>query len=235
MIIKTITKSEAEKCLNKLIETGFTLTDLNAEDLALRKNLESFFEKAEIDAGKIDSFSFDIAFAKRLFQYLEDKRNNSLREMTNDGFWRYLSLVVAPHLVRKRHGENAQYYYSKTSRIWLKCMWWLIYLSWQGTLDETCDLLLSQSKDNKDKDQPRFSTDTTVAVCERTGQDGTNVELFRTIFKYCSKAEGFQATDMRRVMKLNTVKSLVVEPSLCENGLDGYVKGIFTELGFNFK
>jgi hypothetical protein len=87
-------------------------------------------------------------------------------------------------------------------------------------LEETEKVLLSG----------KFSTDTTVAMCERTGLEGTNIQLYRAIVNKISTLEKFEAAQIKRVMKLNTVKSLVVEPELFNGGIAGYVNSLFEEL-----
>ena len=128
-------------------------------------------------------------------------------------------MKVAPHVVAQRHAKP-EYYFSKPNRVWLKCMWWLIHLTWQGDYESTKSLLLSG----------KFSTDSTVALCERTGSEGTNVELYRAIVRKGYEATKFRMEELRRVMKLNTVKSLVVEPSLYSGGVNGYAESLFKDL-----
>ena len=70
----------------------------------------------------------------------------------------------------------------------------------------------------------------TKRMCERTGLEGTNIDLYRAIIKKAMSISKFGSTELRRVMKLNTVKSLVVEPSLFKGGIDGCVNSLFRDL-----
>ena len=76
-----------------------------------------------------------------------------------------------------------------------------------------------------------FSTDTIVALVERSGHFGTNIELYRTLMtKYRScRIRGEKA--FRKLMMLNTVRSSVTEPALYEGGIESYVDSIIAELG----
>ena len=60
--------------------------------------------------------------------------------------------------------------------------------------------------------------------------EGTNIELYRAIVRKAGTVSNFGMNELRRVMKLNTVKSLVVEPSLCDGGVEGYVEGLYQDL-----
>ena len=48
----------------------------------------------------------DVDFVIRLYSYLSSKQWFSLREATNDGFWRYLSLMVIPNIISSRWEDN---------------------------------------------------------------------------------------------------------------------------------
>jgi hypothetical protein len=215
---KTLTKSEALATWNAWHENGFNPPELTTNnDKVLRNKIVSIYESLK-DGYK--SFEYDVKFGIELMKLFDSLNISSLRLMSNDCFWRYISLVIAPDIVAHRHGYKVEYYFDKPNRVWFKSIWWLIYLSWQGSLAETERILLSG----------KFSTDTTVAMCERTGQDGTNIELYRAIVRKISTLEKFEASQIKRVMKLNTVKSLVVEPSLFDEGIKGYVNSLFEEL-----
>ena len=87
---------------------------------------------------------------------------------------------------------------------------------------ETHDMLLSKN----------FTTDTIEALVERPGSEGYNVKLCRKIVEYYSRASymGSMSELFRSVMKLNTARTMVMEPALCEDGIDGYVRALFTDL-----
>jgi hypothetical protein len=218
-----ISKKEALSIWNEWNESGYQLRKLSASENKFRNELQLIQKRHSHLIAKNRNFEFDVKFAIDLHKLFNAKGLSTLRIMSDDGFWRYISLVIAPDIVESRHGHNPDYYFQKPNRVWLKSIWWLVYLSWQGTFELTETTLLSG----------KFSTDTTVAICERTGLEGTNIELYRAIIRKAYSIPKFGAMELRRVMKLNTVKSLVVEPSLSKGGLDGYVNSLFRDLNIN--
>lgn len=215
-----LNKREALTQWNRWIESGHELENLAPQEDAVRAKLENIHKKHEHLIAKKKFFEYDVEFGISLHKLFSSIRLNSLRIMSDDGFWRYTSIIIAPHIVNYRHPDKADYYFKKPSRVWFKSIWWLIYLTWQGDYETTKKLLLSG----------KFTTDTTVALCERTGLEGTNIELYRAIVRKAGTVSNFGMTELRRIMKLNTVKSLVVEPSLCEGGVEGYVEGLYKNL-----
>lgn len=219
-MVEIISKKEALSIWNAWCENSYQLPRLTATETTLRRELESIYNKHSHLIAKGKSFEFDVKYAIELHKLFNTKRISTLRNMSEDGYWRYLSLHIIPDIVAHRHGHNPDYYFMKPNRVWLKSIWWLIYLAWQGSFNDTERTLLSG----------KFSTDTTVAMCERTGLEGTNIDLYRAIIKKAMSISKFGSTELRRVMKLNTVKSLVVEPSLFKGGIDGYVNSLFRDL-----
>ena len=226
--IREIGKQEAVVLWNNYQENGWTLPELNGSYLTVRKDLVSIFNKVSEKGLKIKSYEFDVEFALGLFKYFSDQGIDNLRTASNDGFWRYLSLVVIPDLVKSRWDKEdslsaglADHFFKKSSRIWLKSLWWFVYLSFNSDLASTRALLSSGV----------FSTDTILNFVERSGREGTNVELYRTIMNLYSKEAECSDHNFRRIMKMNTVKSQVIEPELVDGGVQAYVRGIIDELG----
>ena len=217
---KKLNKREALTQWNKWLESNYALEVLSTQEEEFRKKLENIHKKHALLITKKKLFEYDVEYGISLHKLLSSLRLDSLRVMSDDGFWRYISIIVAPHIVAHRHPNKPEYYFKKPSRVWFKSIWWLIYLTWQGDYETTKSLLLSG----------KFTTDTTVAICERTGLEGTNVDLYRAIIRKAGTISNFGMEELRRVMKLNTVKSLVVEPSLFEGGVDGYVEGLYKDL-----
>lgn len=215
-----LSKKEALSIWNEWNENDYQLQILSAAENKFRTELQAIYKRHSLLLAKDKLFEFDVRFAIDLHKLFDAKCISSLRIMSDDGFWRYISLIIAPDIVAARHGYNPDYYFLKPNRVWLKSIWWLIHLAWQGTFEKTEETLLSG----------KFSTDTTVAICERTGLEGTNIELYRAIIRKASSIPKFGSMELRRVMKLNTVKSLVVEPALSHGGLEGYVDSLFNDL-----
>ena len=142
-----------------------------------------------------------------------------------------------PDVVAGRWGyENESHYWSKPARIWLRCIWWYIHLSWQGDAETTLQVL----------DSSCFTTDSILNLEERTGRKGTYIGVYRYIMYFYSrvpqseiekfgKRDGKEKKDdlFRVIMKLHTAKSLVTEPALYLGGEREYVRSLFRDAGVN--
>lgn len=232
MIYKTYDRGEARVAMENWLKHYPNLPALNSDYLKMREDIEKIYKDVNQDIPDIKSYPFDVKFGLALYQYLKSSHPDfHLRLASNDGFWIYLSLQVVPHIVAKRWGkDNESHYWSKGVRIWLRSIWWYVYLSWQGNVKDTEELLL----------RPCFNTDSILNLSERVGRYGTYINVCRYIMKdystipvpeikqYNDKLEG-NLTLFRLIMKLNTVKSLVIEPDLCDGGVEGYVKSLFKQ------
>lgn len=182
------------------------------------------------DGSELKPYQKDVQFGVRLMSYLNDQTWFSLRLAADTDFWRYLSIMVVPDIVSDRNGyDNEDYFWKKPSRIWLKSVWAYSYFSWQGSDEQTIELL----------SKPMFNTDVKLNLVERSGRLGTDPALYRMIMKaygslstsvirdYDSKTKTASDTLFRSVMRLNTAELLVKEPELCEGGIQGYVTELF--------
>ncbi len=223
MKIERLTKREAEEAMESWIGNSFSLPTLGKDYQSIRSELVRLFEvcKKEVH-DNVKAYEMDVLFGLAIFDYFQDKPWFTDRLAADDGFWRYLSLKVVPDLVGIRwSNDNADHYYLKPSRIWVKTVWWYVYLAKKrGELSRTKEMLLSGS----------FSTDTILNLVERTGQGGTNILVYRTIMSKFSKLEKKDDKKFRSVMKLNTAMSVVIEPVFHEGGILGYVDYLFKEL-----
>ena len=183
----------------------------------LRETLISEKELFLIDESKkINSYAFDLHIGLILYRILNEKYNFTERLAAQDEIWRYLSLEVFPDLVYERFGVNDQRFYRGTRRIWLKSIWWYIHLSWQGTEEATFDTL----KDN--------SADEILQLLDRSGSGGYRIELTREIMRQYKLYMDSKVPQLfRRVLKLNTARLNMIEPSLVEGGIQSYVTDLY--------
>lgn len=211
---------------------------LDGDYLVLRDDLTKLFRtvvsKVEEKGLKIQDYYTDVQFGILLYMYLISKDWFSLRLAADDGFWRYLSLIVIPDAVALRWGkDNDSHYWSTPGRMWLKQIWWYIYLSWH--LDEKTTRSIVEC--------PNCSTDTILNFVERTGKKGTCIDAYRWIIYLYSRIpvsvvseynkKGKNKNLFRVVMKLNTARMLVAEPALCVGGCKGYAEKLFVDAGLN--
>lgn len=237
MRIERLTRGEAEKAMMDWVEMCPQLPSVNTDYLILRNELKTIFQKVldevEEKGLKVRDYYTDAHFGIGLYTYLENKNWFSLRLAADDGFWRYMSLVVLPDVVTTRWGkENDAHFWSIHRRIWLKQIWWYIHLSWRKDKETTLRII----------DNPNCSTDTILNFVERSGKKGTCVEVYRwIIYLYTiipaavmSAYKKKTGADLFRVvMKLNTARMMVVEPEFCAGGCKGYAKKLFKDAGFN--
>lgn len=179
--------------------------------------LVSLYDPIE-NSNAIRSGNYDVQVGLALFSVLADA-GMDIRTAADDGWWRYLSLKVLPDVVKSRWGIAPPVRFWKgRSRIWLRAMWWTVYLTWQGSEESTRKILEG------------VTTDTVVQLVERPGKGGFRVDLTRMIFKARLLRKPSQ-DQFRAIMKLNTAQIVLKEPLLCEGGLSGYVSALFTEVG----
>ena len=225
MNYKKLTLSEASELMNQWKEDSDAYLEekLDTEYLNIRKELiESY---AKVDNGQ--KYSLDYKFGI-LLNYILQKNGFTLRDASDDGVWRYLSMCVVPDLVGRRWGKDAEIrYYKQSSRIWLKTIWWYIHLSWQGSPKETAKVISSNT------------TDQILQLVDRSGSKGYYVEAYRSIMYYYwvakQKDKSISESDFRRIMTLHTAMCRTIEPGLYVGGDNGYVKMLFSKLGINIE
>jgi len=209
---------------------GRTLPSLDNDYSSVRNSIKELFERVRNHRyDQRTDYNLDVHFGMELYLYLKDQKWFNLRTASDDGFWRYLSINVLPDIVAERWSfDNEERYWKRPARIWLRAIWWNIHYSW--SIDENVTIKMLESQ--------HFNTDTVMNLVERTGRKGIEIEVYRSIVLQYSKlsiedirtyarSKNNDETLFRAVMKLNTARLLVVEPSLNENGVDGYVKSLF--------
>lgn len=192
----------------------------------IRSAFQKFYMETKEEYEK--GYQLDVHFGMKLYEYL-NHCGFSMGTMADDGFWRYLTLIVSPDLVSARWGaDNESHFWKTSARIWFKALWWYIHLSWQHNLQMTLDTI-----------EDGFSNDEILNLVERTGRKGYNVEVYRKIVKGYSRVSesekrAFQKNNrslFRAIMILNTAKTVVMEPGFYQGGETEYVKQLFAELG----
>lgn len=239
--VKTLSRAECQYLMALWIASkGNDLPPVDPDYSLFRENISKMYMDAtkswDISIGRHDYY-VDVIFGLKLYSYLNSQDWFNLRAASNTDFWRFLSVSVVPHIVSERWGvDNEDHYWKRPMRIWLRTLWWFIHFSWQNSVEDTQNLLL----------KPMFSTDTILNVVERSGRNGTNIDLYREILKTYSelnmsiilkfKEKGLKETDLfRAMMKLNTAKIIVTEPNLCTCGVHGYVSTLCEDLGIIIK
>ena len=208
---------------------------LRAEVLDAKKNVDQLIVNDTNYKLKKDYYT-DLLFGRKFYEILR-KYNFGVRMASNDQVWIYFCVKVFPDIVHKRYtgskkkkdtGEtielnvNEERFWQTRRRIYLKVLWWYIYLSLQfdkdgnEDLDGTVHILMNNS------------TDEIVQIVERSGSAGYRVDVYRYIMKYYSEnRDRYDNIRFRQVMVLNTAKTQIIEPDLMLGGVKTYVKELF--------
>ena len=208
---------------------------------ALRNDLIQAYRKAKAevddnhDMRNKKEYYTDLKFAMYQYNILK-KYGFNVRLASNDQIWIYLCVKVCPDIVYNRYpgakvktsggyvsrNVNEERFWKTRRRIYLKVLWWYIYLSMQvdeagqEDLEKTYSIL----KDN--------STDEIVQIVERSGLAGYRVDVYREIMSYYAhNRDKYDNGCFRNVMVLNTARTQLVEPSLMMGGIKAYVRELF--------
>ena len=236
MIFKILNKNEAKDEMEVWLNEAPNLPELDKEYQKIRKDLEQINDninnQLSLNKSSKKKYYYDILFGIELYIYLYKIEGFNLRIAADDGFWRYLSIKVIPHIVGARWQKDShEHYWSRSSRIWIKLIWWYVHLSWQGDKKSTLKLLKTEC----------FDTDTILNLVERPGRQGAYINVYRILMNqfstiytgYKEKGSGFKKNEttlmFRNIMKLHTAKILVFEPNLFQNAEKGYVKSLFID------
>lgn len=220
-MISEMTKKEAVERFNELEKKGFENLSEKDRDVEFRSKMMGSLNSlnTRIEEENLSLYHQDLLLALKLFEILNEVYDFSEREASQDGKWRFLSLNVVPELIHNRWGFNASRFYQHSSRMYLKSLWWYIYLSWQGTGADTYSILRGNT------------TDELVQLVERTGSKGYRVDVYRKVMKYYSEVNTSEKQNkneiFRKVMKLNTARVKIIEPALYKGGTSQYVKELF--------
>lgn len=238
--------------------------DLDPEYRKLRNSLVQEWRKICKDADENQEhqersyYYKDLNFGLYLYKTLADL-GMSVRTASNNRVWMYLCIKVVPDIVNERfpgravenpvaekksQNVNEERFWKTSRRIYLKTLWWYIYLALQpGDIAEFGYPETKRILENN-------STDTIVQIVERSGREGYRPELYRRILCVYASIDRFKRSEndrnnetgipfvknkedlLRKIMVLNTARTVTVEPELTEGGINGYVKELFGYFGY---
>lgn len=236
MIIKEYNKQKALEALDKWRHNNALPEQLNSEYTRIREKFIEFSNNAHEHAvNDRKDYIYDVFMGIQLYSYLMQSDWFNLRTAANDGFWRYIAVAVMPDIIADRWGkDNDDHYVKRVSRIWPKTLWWYIHLTWQGSEDDTRNMLVKK----------HFTSDTAQGLVERTGKKGVFVDAYREIAKQYSDLDFSLLAKFKRIskkndelfralMRLNTARIVVFDPYLCDNGCKGYAASLIKDITNN--
>lgn len=234
--IKKITKDQAKE----FVDFVDSMSDAEFADMVERwhshkidsiedNDIGAFREKIlkayddGVEAG--GQYEIDLNVGLCLYEELNLGNGFSLIMANDDDIWRYLSCKVFPDITYERYPKpakgdirlNKKRFYLHTRRIWLKIIWWYVFLSWQGDKEKTRDVL---------KD---CVADTISDLVERTSR-GYRVLLYRTLMKSYAGVKNKSTELFNRLLQQNLVNCRTVEPALVDGAEQGYVDLLFKQL-----
>ena len=186
-------------------------------------------EKYLLSGERKPGYETDLNVGLELFEQLNPSKGFTLVMANDDDIWRYISCKVFPDITYERYPTpekeikelgghlNHKRFYSHTRRIWLKTLWWYVFLSWQGNKEKTRSVL------------KEFGTDTISDLIERTGQ-GYRVLMYRQLMLSYSQVDNKSSDLFNIIQKQNLVNCRTVEPALVDNAEQGYIKSLFNQL-----
>lgn len=229
--MKTLKRQEAQKLMVEWIKDSSCLPEVDSFYLKMRTELQNVYKEVKKKYSR--DYDIDIYFGIYLYNYLERISSFNMRTASDDGFWRYLSLKVVPDLVTERWAkDNEAHFWKRGNKIWLRTLWWYIYLSWQGNVQKTLEVIES----------PGFTTDTILNLIDRSGK-GYYIGVYRNIVYFYSRVSKEDLAEFNRntktkadslfrvIMKLNTARTKVIEPALYIGGEREYARSLFNDLG----
>lgn len=241
---KKFTKSQAKDFaeeIDKLPDAAFedliasweqyNVSGFSDEYADLRQKIIIAYKEAKREN---DNYTIDLRVGLALYKELNPSNGFTVVMANDDDIWRYLSCKVFPDITYARYPKpekeirelgghlNHKRFYSHTRRIWIKTLWWYVFLSWQGSEAKTYDVL------------KYFGTDTISDFIERTGQ-GYRLLLYRQLMLSYSHAENKSSELFNRIQKQNLVNCRTIEPALVKGAEKGYVETLFNQLSINTK
>lgn len=233
MSMKTLKRQESQKLMAEWIKDSSCLPEVDSFYLEIRNEFKKTYNEVKEKYSR--DYDIDIHFGIYLYNYFENITSFNMRTASDDGFWRYLSLKVVPDLVTDRWGKNNEaHFWKRGSKIWLRTLWWYVHLSWQGNEQKTIDVIGSYG----------FSTDTILNLIDRSGK-GYYIGVYRYIMYFHSRVPKAKLDEFNRktvtkadslfrvIMKLNTARVKVIEPTLYLGGEREYVQSLFNDMGIN--
>ena len=190
--------------------------------------LNSFMGALEETGGKMN-YLLDLRVGLKLYSLLPVGKDFSVVQANDDDIWRYISVKVMPDITYLRYPDpekavaeasgrlNHKRFYAATRRIWLKTLWWYVFLSWQGNEAMTFEVLKDNSVDNINK------------LIETPGR-GYRLELYRAMMAEYYKTRPHTSKEFASVTKMNNAKCVLIEPALTAGGEKGYVQRLIAEL-----
>ena len=232
---KTMSRHEALIHLRRYDQNGGVPSSvyerLDGEYRELRGRMREVFESVE-ERRKVDKlprdYATDLFCGLALHEFLES-HGFGMWQAADDNVWRYIAIFAISDIVHERLGggfleKKDAFSGVRSSRFWVKNIWWYVYLSLVVSSSGTIDYQKTESI------LRRNDTDILAGVVDHQGR-GFRVALFRKMMSMfdefcqsgrliCSREDVF-----RYLIKEYQIRTAVVDPDL--EGIETFLKEIF--------
>lgn len=228
---RTLTKDKAREIMETYEDIGIGSAPTHFDDDKCRQLREALLNawleaKERLQARGVtlkakEWYPMDMEFGLGMYRVLsQEPFCMTPRQAADTGVWRYIAVNLIPDIVTKRWPDPKSWesrIISTPRRIFPKYLWWYVYLCWQGSEEDTRNVIMYNTED------------TIVQLVDRVGTNGYRPELSRKIALMFLEYPGEENHNelFRRVMKLNTARLVTMEPELTEGGIPQYVKELF--------
>ncbi len=223
---KKMNKKIAEDYYNEIIEGSQKIVAHYSSEyqdlrILLMRAYKEALEELNIQGSELRNYNniykFDCIFGIKIYEVFSTVPYQiKERIASNDGVWRYIQLCVVPEIIAERWGiDNIDRYYKVPRRLYLKILWWYVYLSWENTIEDTKKIIIDKVN----------TSDTLAQLVERSGKNGYRIDLYRCIMKKKTENQ-INTEDFRRLMVLNSARVKVLNPYLVNGGINSYVDSL---------
>ena len=202
--------------------SNFSDGHLNEWYRSMRVELIRLFDEADSKCISLSrhAYDFDLSLAISLYGYMAELGMTPI-EASNDNVWRYIQMKVIPDQISRRWSpDNGSIrddrFWKKPWRIYLKILWWYVYLSYNESLDHTMELLKYNS-----------SNDISQLV-ERSGE-GFRVEYIREIMRRFGELppECHGKDTLSHILMMNNIMCTRIDPELNGLSVEAHVDELF--------
>lgn len=206
---------DEDKCVPSSMYEGLTdvYRELRERMTALRDCMDEMRKRIGNKTPK--DYASDLLYGLTLYRFLREKEFG-IWDAADDNVWRYIAVKVMPDIVHERlGGDYAKDAFSgvRSSRFWVRNIWWYIYLSLVETSERAPDYdMTAQILKGND-------TDILAGVVDHPGS-GFRVELFRLMMRefdaFCNRGvlADTRENAFRYLIKEYQIRTTLVDPDL---------------------
>ncbi len=224
MAYKIVNNNEIEKQYKKYVTSKKVDENLLDDNYKILRKacLEKYFAIKESVKNNKQFHSWkhqlDLEFGLFLYDFLNSQVDFNQKYESNYSFWKYFAVFVIPDIISDRWDiDKEDHFYDKATAVYPFQVYWYIHLSWQGSSQDTYEILKNNQEDQ------------ILQLVDRASTIGINLSLYRCIMKRAAQIPVAERQDrFRAVMLRNTSRLISTRPELY-NSVDEYVDLLFKQ------